>query len=201
ARSNMFFGLTPLYGVRSYGEEDIPFFSNSTGKKRGKRSAEGQVDGADDISTSSDEEEDYYYNFTRTVIASGAEDRLGSRGLFRGDERDLPRISQLDGVDDGTESDASVTPTAGKVAQMSKRGSKENGSENLELDRSEESKEKDQVTKSSSGHKSSDSKIENCLPVARVKPQGQDSLEAQDSFNTELLKADSDNNNSDDYGN
>ncbi|XP_064424837.1 histone-lysine N-methyltransferase 2A isoform X2 [Latimeria chalumnae] len=222
ARSNMFFGLTPLYGVRSYGEEDIPFFSNSTGKKRGKRSAEGQVDGADDISTSSDEEEDYYYNFTRTVIASGAEDRLGSRGLFRGDERDLPRISQLDGVDDGTESDASVTPTAGKVAQMSKRGSKENGSENLELDRSEESEEKDQVTKSSSGHKSSDSKIENCLPVARVKPQGQDSLEAQlssldttrrnnastsseknllDSFNTELLKADSDNNNSDDCGN
>ena len=26
ARSNMFYGLTPFYGVRSYGEEDLPFY-------------------------------------------------------------------------------------------------------------------------------------------------------------------------------
>lgn len=91
ARSNMFFGLTPFYGVRSYGEEDLPFYGGADGagavvKRRSgfrKKSAEGQVDGADDMSTTSssgdsDEDEDgevkprgkdsYYYNFTRTII-------------------------------------------------------------------------------------------------------------------------------------
>lgn len=221
ARSNMFFGLTPLYGVRSYGEEDIPFYSNSTGKKRGKRSAEGQVDGADDLSTS-DEDDLYYYNFTRTVVSSSTEERLASHSLFREEEQcDLPKISQLDGVDDGTESDTSVTATTRKVSQVSKRSSKENGTENLKLDRGEDAGEKVQVTKSSSVHKS-DPKMDNCHPVGRVKAQGQDSLEAQlssletsrrahastpsdknllDTFNTELLKSDSDNNNSDDCGN
>ncbi|XP_064896106.1 histone-lysine N-methyltransferase 2A isoform X2 [Columba livia] len=221
ARSNMFFGLTPLYGVRSYGEEDIPFYSNSTGKKRGKRSAEGQVDGADDLSTS-DEDDLYYYNFTRTVVSSNAEERLASHSLFREEEQcDLPKISQLDGVDDGTESDTSVTATTRKVSQVTKRSSKENGTENLKLDRTEEASEKVQVTKSSAVHKS-DPKMDNCHPVSRVKAQGQDSLEAQlssletgrrahtstpsdknllDTFNTELLKSDSDNNNSDDCGN
>lgn len=221
ARSNMFFGLTPLYGVRSYGEEDIPFYSNSTGKKRGKRSAEGQVDGADDLSTS-DEDDLYYYNFTRTVVSSNAEERLASHSLFREEEQcDLPKISQLDGVDDGTESDTSVTATTRKVSQVTKRSGKENGTENLKLDRTEETGEKVQVTKSSAVHKT-DPKIDNCHPVSRVKAQGQDSLEAQlssletgrrahastpadknllDTFNTELLKSDSDNNNSDDCGN
>lgn len=92
ARSNMFFGLTPFYGVRSYGEEDIPFYGSGDGavvKRRAgrrKKSAEGQVDGADDMSTSSSsadsgEDEDggmnnrgkdsYYYNFTRTIINPG----------------------------------------------------------------------------------------------------------------------------------
>lgn len=221
ARSNMFFGLTPLYGVRSYGEEDIPFYSNSTGKKRGKRSAEGQVDGADDLSTS-DEDDLYYYNFTRTVVSSNTEERLASHSLFREEEQcDLPKISQLDGVDDGTESDTSVTATTRKVSQVTKRSSKENGTENLKLDRTEEASEKVQVTKSSAVHKS-DPKMDNCHPVSRGKAQGQDSLEAQlssletgrrahastpsdknllDTFNTELLKSDSDNNNSDDCGN
>lgn len=94
ARSNMFFGLTPFYAVRSYGEEDLPFYSSGdaagavvkrrTGGRR--KSAEGQVDGADDMSTSSSsgdsgEEEEggmkqrgkdpYYYNFTRTIINPG----------------------------------------------------------------------------------------------------------------------------------
>lgn len=221
ARSNMFFGLTPLYGVRSYGEEDIPFYSNSAGKKRGKRSAEGQVDGADDLSTS-DEDDLYYYNFTRTVVSSNTEERLASHSLFREEEQcDLPKISQLDGVDDGTESDTSVTATTRKVSQVTKRSGKENGTENLKLDRTEETGEKVQVTKSSTVHKT-DPKIDNCHPVSRVKAQGQDSLEAQlssletgrrahastpadknllDTFNTELLKSDSDNNNSDDCGN
>ncbi|XP_031412746.1 histone-lysine N-methyltransferase 2A [Meleagris gallopavo] len=221
ARSNMFFGLTPLYGVRSYGEEDIPFYSNSTGKKRGKRSAEGQVDGADDLSTS-DEDDLYYYNFTRTVVSSNTEERLASHNLFREEEQcDLPKISQLDGVDDGTESDTSVTATTRKVNQVTKRSGKENGTENLKLDRTEESGEKVQVTKSPAVHKT-DPKMDNCHPVSRVKTQGQDSLEAQlssletgrrahastpsdknllDTFNTELLKSDSDNNNSDDCGN
>ncbi|XP_054854433.1 histone-lysine N-methyltransferase 2A isoform X1 [Eublepharis macularius] len=217
ARSNMFFGLTPLYGVRSYGEEDIPFFSNSTGKKRGKRSAEGQVDGADDVSTS-DEDDLYYYNFARTVVSS-AEEHLVSHNLFPEEEPcGLPKISQLDGVDDGSESDTSITVTTRKVNPVTKRSGKENGTESLKLDRSEESGGKAHMAKISAGHKSADSKIENC----RVKTQSQDSLEAQlssleagrrprastpsdknllDTFNTELLKSDSDNNNSDDCGN
>ncbi|EPQ01795.1 Histone-lysine N-methyltransferase MLL [Myotis brandtii] len=220
ARSNMFFGLTPLYGVRSYGEEDLPFYSSSTGKKRGKRSAEGQVDGADDLSTS-DEDDLYYYNFTRTVIAAGAEERLAAHNLFREEEQcDLPRISQLDGVDDGTESDTSVTATTRKTGQIPKRNGKENGTESLKLDRPEDG-EKEHVIKSSVGHKS-EPKAENCHSVSRGKTQGQDSLEAQlsslessrrvhtsapsdkallDTYNPELLKSDSDNNNSDDCGN
>uniref|UniRef100_A0A673VP25 Histone-lysine N-methyltransferase n=1 Tax=Suricata suricatta TaxID=37032 RepID=A0A673VP25_SURSU len=221
ARSNMFFGLTPLYGVRSYGEEDIPFYSSSTGKKRGKRSAEGQVDGADDLSTS-DEEDLYYYNFTRTVISPGGEERPAPHGLFREEEQcDLPKISQLDGVDDGTESDASVTATARKSSQTPKRNGKENGTENLKVERPEDAGEKEHVIKSSVGHKN-EPKTDNCHPVSRVKTQGQDSLEAQlsslessrrvhtstpsdktllDTYNPELLKSDSDNNNSDDCGN
>ncbi|XP_078195730.1 histone-lysine N-methyltransferase 2A isoform X4 [Callithrix jacchus] len=221
ARSNMFFGLTPLYGVRSYGEEDIPFYSSSTGKKRGKRSAEGQVDGADDLSTS-DEDDLYYYNFTRTVISSSGEERLASHNLFREEEQcDLPKISQLDGVDDGTESDTSVTATTRKSSQIPKRNSKENGTENLKIDRPEDAGEKEHVIKSSVGHKN-EPKMDNCHSVSRVKTQGQDSLEAQlstlessrrvhtstpsdknllDTYNTELLKSDSDNNNSDDCGN
>ncbi|XP_077162914.1 histone-lysine N-methyltransferase 2A isoform X2 [Paroedura picta] len=217
ARSNMFFGLTPLYGVRSYGEEDIPFFSNSTGKKRGKRSAEGQVDGADDVSTS-DEEDLYYYNFARTVVSS-TEERLASHNLFREEEQcGLPKISQLDGVDDGSESDTSITVATRKANPATKRGGKENGTESLKLDRGEEGGEKAHATKILAAHKSADPKIENC----RVKTQGPDSLEAQlssleagrrprastpseknllDTFSTELLKSDSDNNNSDDCGN
>ncbi|MEE6516846.1 hypothetical protein FKM82_026619, partial [Ascaphus truei] len=208
ARSNMFFGLTPLYGVRSYGEEDLPFCSSTPGKKRGKRSAEGQVDGADDLS-SSDEDDLYYYNFTRTVVSSAVDERLGARVLFREeDQRDLHKIPQLDGVDDGTESDTKVPATTGKAVQAGKMSGKENGAEKLEA--SEEQAEKEHAGK---GHKAADSKMENCHPVK------QDSLESQlsmdtarrghsgadknllDTFNAELLKSDSDNNNSDDCGN
>ncbi|XP_044147210.1 histone-lysine N-methyltransferase 2A [Bufo gargarizans] len=207
ARSNMFFGLTPLYGVRSYGEEDLPFCSSTPGKKRGKRSAEGQVDGADDLSSSEDDDL-YYYNFSRTVVSAATDDRLGVRNLFRDDDRNLHRIPQLDGVDDGTESDASITTTTGKSGHTGKRSSKQNGAEKLVA--SNEPLEKSHTGK---GSKGSDTKIESCHPVK------QDSLETQlsldnprrshggadktllDSFNTELLKSDSDNNNSDDCGN
>lgn len=94
ARSNMFFGLTPFYGVRSYGEEDLPFYGSgdSAGamvKRRTgirKKSAEGQVDGADDMSSTSssgdsgeDDDEEmkesgkdpFYSSFTRTIINPG----------------------------------------------------------------------------------------------------------------------------------
>lgn len=113
ARSNMFFGLTPFYGVRSYGEEDLAFYSSGDAagalvkRRHGgrKKSAEGQVDGADDISTSSSsgesgEDEDgglkqrskdsYYYNFTRTIINPG-EDLPSIEGI----DQCLGRGSQL----------------------------------------------------------------------------------------------------------
>ncbi|XP_078055184.1 histone-lysine N-methyltransferase 2A isoform X1 [Mustelus asterias] len=231
ARSTTFFGLTPFYGVKSYGEEDFPFYRDPSGKKRGEQSTQGQVDGADDPNTSSDEDMEYYYNFTRTVITSDREGRLEPCNFFDGEEDcRLPRISQLDGVDDGTESDASVATTVGKAAQVSKIKAKENGTENLDLDGTVNSGvddvEKDEHgVKTVSDLKGNDSKLDNCLPVSRVKSQGQDSLgevsltsldtarrghsstpsdkNLLDSFNTDLLKSanDSDNNNSDDCGN
>ncbi|XP_072342551.1 histone-lysine N-methyltransferase 2A isoform X2 [Scyliorhinus torazame] len=231
ARSTTFFGLTPFYGVKSYGEEDFPFYRDPSGKKRGEQSTQGQVDGADDPNTSSDEDMEYYYNFTRTVITSDREGRLEPCNFFDGEEDcRLPRISQLDGVDDGTESDVSVATTVGKATQVSKIKAKENGTENLDLDGTVNSGvddvEKDEHgVKTVSDLKSNDAKLDNCLPVSRVKSQGQDSLgevsltsldtarrghsstpsdkNLLDSFNTDLLKSanDSDNNNSDDCGN
>ncbi|XP_043936832.1 histone-lysine N-methyltransferase 2A isoform X4 [Protopterus annectens] len=124
ARSNMFYGLTPLYGVRSYGEEDIPFYSSSTGKKRGKKSAEGQVDGADDLSSSSEEDDGYYYNFSRTVVTSRQEERLGAHSFFREEENEPQRVSQLDGVDDWSEGDASTGTVASSVTHKIKRRSR-----------------------------------------------------------------------------
>ncbi|XP_075046891.1 LOW QUALITY PROTEIN: histone-lysine N-methyltransferase 2A [Mixophyes fleayi] len=207
ARSNMFFGLTPLYGVRSYGEEDLPFCSSTPGKKRGKRSAEGQVDGADDLSSSEDDDM-YYYNFSRTVVSASRDERLGSRTLFREEDRNLHRIPQLDGVDDGTESDASIITTTGKAGHTGKRGSKQNGAEKLAA--SEEQLEKVHTGK---GSKGSETKMDNCHPVKQDSLETQLSLDTQrrshggadknllDTFNSELLKSDSDNNNSDDCGN
>ncbi|XP_043532436.1 histone-lysine N-methyltransferase 2A isoform X3 [Chiloscyllium plagiosum] len=231
ARSTTFFGLTPFYGVKSYGEEDFPFYRDPSGKKRGEQSTQGQVDGADDPNTSSDEDMEYYYNFTRTVITSDREGRLEPCNFFDGEEDcHLPRISQLDGVDDGTESDASVAMTVGKATQVSKIKAKENGTENLDLDGTVNSgvddvEKEEHGVKSVSDLKGNDSKLDNCLPVSRVKSQGQDSIgevsltsldsarrvhsstpsdkNLLDSFNTDLLKSanDSDNNNSDDCGN
>ncbi|XP_028820657.1 histone-lysine N-methyltransferase 2A isoform X2 [Denticeps clupeoides] len=252
ARSNMFFGLTPFYGVRSYGEEDIPFYSgvDPMGKKRSggsKRSAEGQVDGADDISTSSSEDsaEDEvglgqcsnrnscYYNFTRTIVNPNtglpALEGMGRMSQFHGflSEDDCenlssveetgsttfslgrPRIGQLDGVDDGSESDASLnttTTTTATTSTIHKSSGKRKGRESR-ADKMAASSAKDAENKAVGGNEGSGNRDsrknqkDNSLPLGAVKSQGQDPLEAQLSLTTDLLKSDSDNNNSDDCGN
>ncbi|XP_066519090.1 histone-lysine N-methyltransferase 2A isoform X2 [Hoplias malabaricus] len=253
ARSNMFFGLTPFYGVRSYGEEDLPFYSSgdiSLRKRSGssKRSAEGQVDGADDMSTSSsadsgeDEEggfgsskDSYYYNFTRTIInpssslptIEGIDQCLGRGSQIHRFLRDgtkgndvesdeitvtknleCQHIGQLDGVDDGSESDASVSTSSTTTATTSsthksstkKRGRADGRAEKTNID---SGKESDNTTAGGGSHSRDGRKNQkdNCLPLGSVKSQGQDPLETQLSLSTDLLKSDSDNNNSDDCGN
>lgn len=249
ARSNMFFGLTPFYGVRSYGEEDIPFYSSGDipiRKRSGgsKRSAEGQVDGADDMSTSSsadsgeDEEgfgpnkDSYYYNFTRTVINPSSsfpsieaiDQCLGRRSQIHRFMRDGARetdeesdeitaatkslecqqIGQLDGVDDDSESDASVNTSSTTTATTSsthKNSSKKRGRENrAEKLNADSGKEAENSTGDGSNHSRDVRKNQkdNCLQLGSVKSQGQDPLENQLSLSADLLKSDSDNNNSDD---
>lgn len=250
ARSNMFFGLTPFYGVRSYGEEDMPFYRSgeiSMKKRTGssKRSAEGQVDGADDMSTSSsadsgeDEEggigsnkDTYYYNFTRTIInpnsglpsIAGIDQCLGRGSQIHRFLRDqakeheddsdevstatknleLQQIGQLDGVDDGSESDVSISTSSTTTATTSsthksstKRKGRESRTEKSSIDSGKEA-ENNTSGNSREGRKN---QKDNCLPLGSVKTQGQDPLETQLSLTTDLLKSDSDNNNSDDCGN
>lgn len=250
ARSNMFFGLTPFYGVRSYGEEDLPFYRSgeiSMKKRTGssKRSAEGQVDGADDMSTSSsadsgeDEEggigsnkDTYYYNFTRTIInpnsglpsIAGIDQCLGRGSQIHRFLRDqakeheddsdevstatknleLQQIGQLDGVDDGSESDVSISTSSTTTATTSsthksstKRKGRESRTEKSSIDSGKEA-ENNTSGNSREGRKN---QKDNCLPLGSVKTQGQDPLETQLSLTTDLLKSDSDNNNSDDCGN
>lgn len=252
ARSNMFFGLTPFYGVRSYGEEDIPFYSTgefSMKKRTGssKRSAEGQVDGADDMSTSSsadsgeDEEggigsnkDAYYYNFTRTIInpnsglppIAGIDQCLGRgsqihrflRDQAKEQEEDsdevstatknleLQQIGQLDGVDDESESDVSISTSSTTTAATSsthksstKRKGRESRADKLSID---SGKEAENTTSGGGGScNSRKNQKDNCLTIGSVKTQGQDPLDSQLSLSTDLLKSDSDNNNSDDCGN
>ncbi|MEQ2224420.1 hypothetical protein ILYODFUR_007245 [Ilyodon furcidens] len=271
ARSNMFFGLTPFYGVRSYGEEDIPFYGSGDGagavvKRRTsgrKKSAEGQVDGADDMSTSSSsadsgEDEDggmknrgkdsYYYNFTRTIInpgdglppIEGLDDCLG-RGshlqrFLKDEEQQQQRaqgkteedmlstltlgkqqIGQVDGVDDGSESDTSVcttsttttTTTSSSTPQKStpkRRGRERHADKGDSHDSSKEADNSSGGTGSGNPRESRKNQKENCLPLgggvkSQPQSQGQDPLEAQLSLSTDLLKSDSDNNNSDECGN
>lgn len=249
ARSNMFFGLTPFYGVRSYGEEDIPFYSSGDipiRKRSGgsKRSAEGQVDGADDMSTSSsadsgeDEEgfgpnkDSYYYNFTRTVInpsssfssIEGIDHCLGRRSQIHRFIRDgakesdnesdeitaatksleCQQIGQLDGVDDDSESDASVNTSSTTTATTSsthknstKKRVRESRAEKFNAD---SGKEAENATGDGTTHSRDVRKNQkdNCLQLGGVKSQGQDPLENQLSLSADLLKSDSDNNNSDD---
>ncbi|XP_051962906.1 LOW QUALITY PROTEIN: histone-lysine N-methyltransferase 2A-like [Xyrauchen texanus] len=254
ARSNMFFGLTPFYGVQSYGAEVIPFYSSgeiSMKKRTGssKRSAEGQVDGADDMSTSSsadsgeDEEggigsnkDAYYYNFTRTIInpnsslppIAGIDQCLGrgshihrflrDQAKEQEDESDevstatknleLQQIGQLDGIDDGSESDASISTSSTTTATTSsthkrstKRRGRESRTEKLSID---SGKPAENTTSGGGGGCNSQNTRKNQkdnLPLGSVKTQGQDPLETQLTLTTDLLKSDSDNNNSDDCGN
>ncbi|XP_040903293.1 histone-lysine N-methyltransferase 2A isoform X2 [Toxotes jaculatrix] len=268
ARSNMFFGLTPFYGVRSYGEEDLAFYSSGDGagavvKRRAggrKKSAEGQVDGADDMSTSSSsgdsgEDEDggmkqrskdpYYYNFTRTIINPGEglpsiegidqclgrgsqlqrflkdEEQQQQRAQGKAEEDMLSaltlgkqRIGQLDGVDDGSESDTSIcttsttTTTATSSSTPHKSTPKRRGRERHteKPDSHDSSKDTDSSGGAVSGNTREGRKNqkENCLPLgvgvkSQPQSQGQDPLEL--GLSTDLLKSDSDNNNSDDCGN
>uniref|UniRef100_A0A3Q3RZY9 Histone-lysine N-methyltransferase n=1 Tax=Mastacembelus armatus TaxID=205130 RepID=A0A3Q3RZY9_9TELE len=253
ARSNMFFGLTHLYGIRSYGEEDLPFSGVRDGagamvKRRTggrKKSAEGQVDGADDMSTSSSsgdsgEDEDsgmkqrgkdpYYYNFTRTIINRGEGlpsiegiDQCLGRGsqlqrFLKDEEQQQQRaqgnqhIGQLDGIDDGSESDTSIcttsttTTTATSSSTPHKSTPKRRGRERHIEKLDDSSKEADSSGGAVSGNTREGRKNqkENCLPLGvKSQPQshGQDPLETQLSLSTDLLKSDSDNNNSDDCGN
>uniref|UniRef100_A0A3Q2QCV2 Histone-lysine N-methyltransferase n=1 Tax=Fundulus heteroclitus TaxID=8078 RepID=A0A3Q2QCV2_FUNHE len=258
ARSNMFFGLTPFYGVRSYGEEDIPFYGSGDGAGavvkrrtgRRKKSAEGQVDGADDMSTSSSsadsgEDEDggmksrgtdsYYYNFTRTIInpslpsIEGLDDCLG-RGsqlqrFLKDEEYQIDsgpatlgkhQIGQVDGVDDGSESDTSVCTTSttattatSSSSTLQKSAPKRRGRER-HADKSDSHDSSKEVDGGGAGsgntRESRKNQKENCLPLgggvkSQPQSQGQDPLEAQLSLSTDLLKSDSDNNNSDECGN
>ncbi|KAI1893780.1 hypothetical protein AGOR_G00127190 [Albula goreensis] len=248
ARSNTFFGLTPFYGVCSYGAEDSPFHSHgeACGQKRAggrssKSSAEGQVDGADDITSSSDDSEEdedgvspcpskdsYYYNFTRTVINPGIEQSMSwqpepqflkkearDENITSEETRDTtmslrqPRISQLDGVEDGSESDASVnaasttstftTSTSNK--SISKKKARESRLEQDQQEKEESSNRNGSTGRGSSSGRSRKSHKESSLPLGGGKSQGQDPLDAQLSLSTDLLKSDSDNTNSDDCGN
>ncbi|XP_061916064.1 histone-lysine N-methyltransferase 2A isoform X2 [Entelurus aequoreus] len=265
ARSNMFFGLTPFYGVRSYGEEDLPFYGSGDAsgtmvkRRTGKKSAEGQVDGADDMSTSSSsgdsgDEEDgcmsqrvndpYYYNFTRTIINPGEGlpsieglDQCLGRGsqlqrFLKDEEQQQQRvqgkndedllnaltlgkqhIGQLDGNDDGSESDTSVcttsttTPTTATVSSTPhkttpRRRARDRHQE--KLDSHESTKEVHTSSGAMSGavntREARKNQKENCLALGGG-VKSQDPLEAQLSLSTDLLKSDSDNNNSDDCGN
>lgn len=131
------------------------------------------------------------------------------------------QIGQLDGVDDGSESDTSVcttstttNTTATSSSTQHKSAPKRRGRDRQveKQDAHDSSKEADGANDGAAaggggggnareGRKNSK---ENCLSLgAGVKnqPQNQDPLETQLSLSTDLLKSDSDNNNSDDCGN
>lgn len=126
------------------------------------------------------------------------------------------RIGQLDGVDDGSESDTSIcttsttTTTATSSSTPHKSTPRRRGRERHteKPDSHDSSKEADNNGGAVSGNTREGRKNqkENCLPLgggvkSQPQSQGQDPLEAQLSLSTDLLKSDSDNNNSDDCGN
>ncbi|KAJ8280583.1 hypothetical protein GJAV_G00056510 [Gymnothorax javanicus] len=250
ARSNMFFGLTPFYGVRSYGEEDMPFLSHGEGCEQktaegtsSKLCPEGQVDGSNNVSSSSEETEEdeegqcqkkdtVYYNFTRTILNPGIKQSVGrmpeihsfqkkelraketKREEAGGSSKSQLRISQLDGVDDGSESDASLnaagmnTKSSTSTSKKSARKRKSRESQ-VEPDRPEKLDESGSSGSGNSGgrgnvgnrSRSKKNQKDRTLSPGCGKSQGQGPLEAQLSLSTDLLKSDSDNTNSDDCGN
>lgn len=126
-------------------------------------------------------------------------------------------IGQLDGIDDGSESDTSIcttstttTTTATSSSTPHKSTPKRRGRERHteKPDSHDSTKEADNSGGAVSGNTREGRKNqkENCLPLgggvkSQPQGQGQDPLEAQLSLSTDLLKSDSDNNNSDDCGN
>lgn len=121
------------------------------------------------------------------------------------------QIGQLDGVDDGSESDTSIcttsttTTTATSSATQHKSAPKRRGRDRQigKQDAHDSSKEADGAAGGNAREGRKNSK-ENCLSLAagvKSQPQNQDPLETQLSLSTDLLKSDSDNNNSDDCGN
>lgn len=126
------------------------------------------------------------------------------------------RIGQLDGVDDGSESDTSIcttsttttTATSSSTPHKStpKRRGRERHTEKLESHDSSKEADNSGGAVSSNTREGRKNQKENCLPLgggvkSQPQSQGQDPLEAQLSLSTDLLKSDSDNNNSDDCGN
>lgn len=122
-----------------------------------------------------------------------------------------PQIGQLDGVDDGSESDTSTSTTTTTTTSSStprKSTPKRRG-----RDRHVEKPDPHDLGKdadngggavSSNTREGRKNQKENCLPLGggvKSQSQGQDPLEAQLSLSSDLLKSDSDNNNSDDCGN
>ncbi|XP_035240634.1 histone-lysine N-methyltransferase 2A-like isoform X2 [Anguilla anguilla] len=255
ARSNTFFGLTPFYGVRSYGEEDVPFHCDGeaceqkrAGGRSSKLSPEGQVDRADNVcsSSSAESEEDeegssecpkkdaFYYNFTRTVLSPGIEQSVGripelhsflkkeagaketKREEAGSSVKSLgqPRIGQLDGVDDGSESDASLSAAGMNTTSTTSTSTKTTRKKKAKEGRVEQDRPEKQDESSSSGcgnsggrgnngsrSRSRKNQKESSLSLGSGKSQGQGPLDAQLSLSTDLLKSDSDNTNSDDCGN
>lgn len=124
------------------------------------------------------------------------------------------RIGQLDGVDDGSESDTSIcttsttTTTATSSSTPHKSTPKRRGRER-HAEKADDSGKEAENSGGAAGANTRESRKnqkENCLPLggavkSQPQSQGQDPLEAQLSLSTDLLKSDSDNNNSDDCGN
>lgn len=130
------------------------------------------------------------------------------------------QIGQVDGVDDGSESDTSfcTTSTTTTTATSSssthqkstpKRRGRERERHADKGDSHDSSKEADNGssgTGNGNARESRKNQKENSLPLgggvkSQPQSQGQDPLEAQLSLSTDLLKSDSDNNNSDECGN
>ncbi|XP_041091096.1 histone-lysine N-methyltransferase 2B-like [Polyodon spathula] len=91
--------------------QDPDFGSGCAGSNQKRALIRGRPQGgAEDWgNSSSDEDMDNYYDFTRTVVAHGPPKEAGEVAAAA-EPPSLGAISQLDGVDDGTESDASVAP-------------------------------------------------------------------------------------------
>ncbi|XP_058867119.1 histone-lysine N-methyltransferase 2B-like isoform X1 [Acipenser ruthenus] len=95
--------------VGEVAENQDPDFGAGSNQKRALIRARPQGGAEDWGNSSSDEDMDNYYDFTRTVVAHGPPREAGEAAAAA-EPPSRGAIGQLDGVDDGTESDASVAP-------------------------------------------------------------------------------------------